>query len=345
MNKPLKVAVIGCGSIAIHRHVPEYAANPNVELVAFCDLNKEVAQRMADQYGVTNVFTSHKELLAEVDVDAVSVCTQNVDHASVSIDAANAGCHVLCEKPMATSIEEAQNMIKAASENNVKLMIGHNQRLMPPHVKAKEILLSEKLGKTLTFKTTFGHGGADSWSIQGKDTWFLKKDKAFVGAMGDLGVHKIDLIRWLLGEEVSEVAAFVNTLHKEADVDDNATTLLKMESGAIGTMAASWTYYKGEDNTTTIYGENGVLEIRDHPEVQVVVKLTDGSVEQYSVGAIATNEAGGQVASGVIDEFVTSIIEDREPAITGEEGMKSLQVVLAALQSSETKAFVAVKEV
>ncbi len=163
--------------------------------------------------------------------------------------------------------------------------------------------------------------------------------------MGDLGVHKIDLMRWLLGEEVSEVAAFVNTLHKEADVDDNATTLLKMESGAIGTMAASWTYYKGEDNTTTIYGENGVLEIRDHPEVQVVVKLTDGSVEQYSVGAIATNDAGGQVASGVIDEFVTSILENREPAITGEEGMKSLQVVLAALQSSETKSFVAVKEV
>ncbi|MFB4213002.1 Gfo/Idh/MocA family protein [Shouchella sp. JSM 1781072] len=341
----VKVAVVGCGSIAIHRHVPEYAANPNVELVAFCDLNQEVAQQMADRYGVTNVYTSHKDLLAEVDVDAVSVCTQNVDHASVSIDAANAGCHVLCEKPMATSLEEARAMIEAATNNGVKLMIGHNQRLMPPHIKAKEILSSGKIGKPLTFKTTFGHGGADSWSIQGKDTWFLKKDKAFVGAMGDLGVHKIDLMRWLLDEEVDEVAAFVNTLHKQADVDDNATTLLKMESGAIGTMAASWTYYKGEDNTTTVYGEKGVLEIHDHPDVQVVVKLIDGSVEQYSVGAIATNEAGGQVASGVIDEFISSITEDRTPSISGEEGMKSLQVVLAALKSSESKSFVTVKSV
>ncbi|WP_078392397.1 Gfo/Idh/MocA family protein [Shouchella patagoniensis] len=339
----IKVAIIGCGSIAIHRHVPEYAANPNVELVAFCDLNKEVAQNMANQYGVSNVFSSHNELLMNVEVDAVSVCTQNVDHAQVSIDAANAGCHVLCEKPMATSIEDAEKMIEASKANQVKLMIGHNQRLMPPHVKAKEILASGKIGKPLTFKTTFGHGGADSWSIQGQDTWFLKKDKAFVGAMGDLGVHKIDLIRWLFDEEVVEVAAFVETLHKDSDVDDNATTLLRMKNGALGTMAASWTYYKGEDNTTTIYGENGVLEIHDDPHVQVIVKLIDGSIERYSVGAIATNEAGGQVASGVIDEFVSSIIEDREPSISGEEGKKSLRVVLAALKSAESKTFVTVE--
>ncbi|ALA52035.1 Gfo/Idh/MocA family oxidoreductase [Shouchella clausii] len=338
----LKVAVVGCGSIAIHRHVPEYAANPNVELVAFCDLNIEVAQKLADQYGVKQVYDSHEAMLKEAKMDAVSVCTQNVDHAQVSIDAANAGCHVLCEKPMATSIEEAQQMIDAAKANNVKLMIGHNQRLMPPHVKAKEILQSGKIGKPLTFKTTFGHGGPDSWSIQGKDTWFFQKDKAFVGAMGDLGVHKIDLMRWLFDEEVAEVAAFVETLDKDADVDDNATTLLRMENGAIGTMAASWTYYKGEDNTTTIYGEKGVLEIHDDPNVQVVVKLADGTIERYSVGAIATNEAGGQVASGVIDEFVDAIANDRTPSITGESAMESLRTVLAALESTKSKTFVSV---
>ncbi|GIN13844.1 oxidoreductase [Shouchella clausii] len=338
----LKVAVVGCGSIAIHRHVPEYAANPNVELVAFCDLNIEVAQRLADQYGVKRVYDSHEAMLKEVQIDAVSVCTQNVDHAHVSIDAANAGCHVLCEKPMATSIEEAQQMIDAAKTNNVKLMIGHNQRLMPPHVKAKEILQSGKIGKPLTFKTTFGHGGPDSWSIQGKDTWFFQKDKAFVGAMGDLGVHKIDLMRWLFDEEVAEVAAFVETLDKDADVDDNATTLLRMENGAIGTMAASWTYYKGEDNTTSIYGEKGVLEIHDDPDVQVVVKLANGTIERYSVGAIATNEAGGQVASGVIDEFVDAIANDRTPSITGESAMESLRTVLAALESTKSKTFVSV---
>ncbi|WP_059105968.1 Gfo/Idh/MocA family protein [Shouchella shacheensis] len=338
----LKVAVIGNGSIAIHRHVPEYAANENVELVAFCDLTKELAEDMVAKYG-GRAYTNYKELLEKEDVDAVSVCTQNVDHAQVSIAAANAGAHVLCEKPMATSLEEAKEMIQAAKDNNVKLMIGHNQRLMPPHVKAKEILASGKLGNILTYKTTFGHGGADSWSIQGKDTWFLKKNKAFVGAMGDLGVHKIDLMRWLLDDEVSEVSAFVETIHKEADVDDNAVTLMRMKGGAIGTMTASWTYYKGEDNTTTIYGENGVLEIHDNPNVQVVVKLVDGTVERYSVGEVATNDK--QVASGVIDAFVKSVVDQEDPAITGEEGMKSLNVVLAALESAETKRFVSVESV
>ncbi len=338
----IRVAVVGNGSIAKYRHIPEYAANPHVELVAFCDLNEELASEFAEKYDAV-AYTDYEEMLAKEKIDAVSVCTQNVDHAKVSIAAANAGAHVLCEKPMATSLEEAQAMIEAAKKNNVYLMIGHNQRLMPPHVKAKEILDSGRLGKLLTFKTTFGHGGPEGWSVQGKEGWFFKKEKAFVGAMGDLGVHKTDLIRYLLGEEVVEVSAFVETLHKHGDVDDNATCLLRMESGAIGTMAASWTYYKGEDNTSTFYCENGVLEIKDNPDVQVVVKLRNGTVEQYKVGAIATNEEGGQMNSGVIDEFIKSIVTKTPPSISGEEGMKSLNVVLACLESAEKKAFVSVK--
>jgi predicted dehydrogenase len=337
----IKVAVIGCGSIAKYRHIPEYAANPHVELVAFCDFNKEQANEYAEKYGAV-AYTDYNDLLANEKVNAVSVCTQNSDHAKVSIAAAKAGAHILCEKPMATSLEEAKAMIEAAMENNVYLMIGHNQRLMPPHVKAKEILQQGKLGKVLTFKTTFGHGGPERWSIQGDESWFFNKEKAVVGAMGDLGVHKTDLIRWILNEEVVEVGAFVETLHKHGDVDDNATCILRMQSGAIGTMAASWTYYKGEDNTTTIYCENGVLEIKDHPDVQVVVKLRDGTVEQYKVGAIATNEEGGQLASGVINEFIHSIVTKTPPSISGEEGMKSLQVVLGALESAEKRRFVAI---
>ncbi|WP_100404917.1 Gfo/Idh/MocA family protein [Bacillus solitudinis] len=338
----IKVAVIGCGSIAKYRHIPEYVANPNVELVAFCDFNKELADEYATKFEAKS-YTSYEELLAYENIDAVSVCTQNADHAKVAIAAANAGAHVLCEKPMATSLDEAKAMIEAAAENNVFLMIGHNQRLMPPHVKAKEILQSGKLGKILTFKTTFGHGGPERWSIQGKDSWFFKKDKAIVGAMGDLGVHKTDLIRWLFDEEIVEVGAFVETLHKHGDVDDNATCILRMENGAIGTMAASWTYYKGEDNTTAIYAENGVLEIKDSPDVQVVVKLRDGTVEQYKVGAIATNDEGGQGTSGVIDEFIQALVTNTPPSISGEEGMKSLHVVLAALESAEKKTFISLK--
>ncbi len=156
------------------------------------------------------------------------MCLPNYLHAPVSIDALNAGVHVLCEKPMATSEEEADKMIEAAERNGKKLMIGHNQRFVASHQKAKELIESGAIGKIYSFRTAFGHGGPEGWSADGKDSWFFQKDKAFIGAMGDLGVHKADLIRYLLQDEFVEVGAFVETSAKEGtDVDDNAALILK----------------------------------------------------------------------------------------------------------------------
>jgi predicted dehydrogenase len=330
----IKVAVVGCGSIAKHRHIPEYAWNSNVELVAFVDPVLERAEHYAQLHG-GKAYSSYTEMLKQEKVDAVSVCTPNFLHAEVSIAAANAGAHVLVEKPMASTAEEAEAMIEAAKKNGVFLMVGHNQRLMPPHVKAKEILNSGKLGKVLTFRTSFGHPGPEGWSVDGRESWFFRKEEATMGAMGDLGVHKSDLIRWLLADEVAQVAAFVGTLHKEGtDVDDNATCLLRMKSGATGSLVASWTYYKGQDNSTVLWCENGVIKIDTDPNDQVIVELRDGTVERYKVGQIATNEK--QTHSGVIDEFVTSILEGQKPRISGEEGLRSLQVILAAFESEAT---------
>ncbi|CAM4492199.1 Gfo/Idh/MocA family protein [Paenibacillus tarimensis] len=330
----IKVAVIGCGSISKYRHIPEYAGNPNVELIAFCDIVAERSQHFADEYNA-KAYTDYKELLEKEKPDAVSVCLPNALHAPVSIAAAKAGAHVLVEKPMAATEEEALAMIEAAKANNVFLMVGHNQRLMPPHAKAKQILDSGVLGRVLTFRSSFGHPGPEGWSVDGRNSWFFNKEDAVMGAMGDLGVHKADLVRYLLGDEVTEVSSFISTLDKgDADVDDNALTIVRMRSGAIGTLVASWTYYKGEDNSTVLWCENGVMKIGTDPVDQVIVELRDGSVEKHSVGAIATNEA--QTSSGVIDAFVDSILTGKEPSISGEEGMKSLKVILAAFESQAT---------
>lgn len=336
----VRVAVIGCGSISKYRHIPEYAANPNVELVAFVDPVIERAQQFAEQHG-GKAFADYETMLAEVKPDAVSVCTPNALHASMSIAAAKAGAHVLVEKPMAVTDAEAEAMIQAAKDNGVKLMVGHNQRLMPPHVKAKQILESGVLGKVLTFRTSFGHPGPDAWSVDGANSWFFRKEEALMGAMGDLGVHKSDLIRWMLNDEVAEIGAFVGTLHKEGtQVDDNASCILRMKSGAIGTLVASWTYYKGEDNSTILWCENGVMKIGTHPDDQVIVELRNGTVEKHKVGAISTNEK--QESSGVIDAFVDSIVNGTTPAISGEEGRASLKVILCAFESQETGKFITV---
>lgn len=342
--KKLRVGVIGCGSIARHRHLPEYAANPNVELVAVCDNNAERALEIGEKYGVPS-YTSFVELLRNAEVDAVSVCTPNYLHAPISNAALLAGVHVLCEKPMATSEEEAKSMIETAKNSGKKLMIAHNQRFVASHQKARQLIQSGEVGKIYSFRTAFGHGGPEGWSVEGKEGWFFQKDKAFVGAMGDLGVHKTDLLRYILGEEIVEVGAFVETSAKEfATVDDTAVCVLKTESGIIGTLAASWSYVSKEDNSTIIYGENAILRLEDDPTNSLVVQYKNGDVVNYQLGKIQSNDEGGQSSSHVIDLFVDAVLNDREVPVSGEEGMKSLGVILAALESNETKQIVRVKE-
>lgn len=336
----LKVGVIGCGSIAKYRHLPEYAANEHVEVVAVCDIIEERVNEFAKEYNA-KAYTDYKELLADDSIDVISVCLPNYLHAPASIAASNSGKHVLVEKPMATSRKEAEAMIEAAKENGKKLMIGHNQRFVSSHEKAKEIIASGEIGKIYSFRTAFGHPGPEGWSVDGRDSWFFNKEEAFIGAMGDLGVHKTDLMRFILGEEFVEVASFVETNAKEdTDIDDNAVCILKTESGIIGTLAASWAYTADQDNSTVIYGEKAIIRLEDDPNYSLIVQYTNGEVVKYELGAIQTNDEGGQHTSHVIDSFVESIVNDTDVAVPGEEGMKSLQVVLSALESNETKKIV-----
>ncbi|OWT47671.1 Gfo/Idh/MocA family protein [Bacillus sp. K2I17] len=338
----LKVGIIGCGSIAQHRHLPEYEANPYVQIVAVCDSNKKRAKEIANNYGV-NMYTDYNELINCEELDAVSVCTPNHLHASISIAALQAGIHVLCEKPMATSKADAEMMIGAAEKSGKKLMIGHNQRFVASHQKAKQLIKSGAIGKIYSFRTAFGHSGPENWSVDGKESWFLKKEEAFLGAMGDLGVHKADLIRYILNEEITEVGAFVETSAKTfSNVDDCAVCILKSESGIIGTLAASWSYVSKEDNSTIIYGEKATLRLEDDPTNSLIIQYKNGEVVKYELNKIQSNATVGQSNSHVIEQFVVSILSDKEPLINGVDGMKSLEVILAAIQSSETKQIVTI---
>ncbi|WP_058306562.1 Gfo/Idh/MocA family protein [Gracilibacillus massiliensis] len=333
----LKVAVIGCGSIAINRHLPEYKANKHVEIVAVCDVLEERAQLTGSEYNAP-AYTDYKKAITESDADLVSVCLPNYLHAPVSIFAAEQGKHVLCEKPMATSEKEAQDMIAASEKAGKKLMIAHNQRFVPSHEKAKQMIAAGELGKLYSFRTTFGHGGPEGWSIDGKDSWFFRKEEAFIGALGDLGVHKADMIRYILGEEFTEVASMIESSAKEnSDVDDQAVTILRSQTGIIGTLTASWAYKGGEDNSTVIYGEKGNLRLEDDPNYSLIASFTDGTKVNYELGKIQTNDSDGQTSSGVVDHFVDCVLHDRKPLIDGTEGYKSLKIILAALESNQTK--------
>ena len=342
------IGIIGCGKIAQVRHIPEYAGHPQARLAGFYDLNQERARELAEKWG-GKAYSSWEEMLADPGIDAVSVCVANNAHAQLSIAALRAGKHVLCEKPMATTLEDCEAMVAAARESGKFLMIGQNQRLTKAHQKARELVENGTLGKILTFRTTFGHGGPETWSVDpGKNTWFFDKSKAAMGAMADLGIHKTDLIQYLLGQTVVETTAKVTTLDKRgADgqligVDDNAICIYRMSGGAIGTMTASWTFYGAEDNSTVLYGTKGILRIYDDPAYSLKLITADGEKVLYELEAIQTND--NQTKSGVIDCFMDCLVNNTPPAISGESVLTAMRAVFASLESSAEGRAVAVKQ-
>ncbi len=340
--KIVRYGIIGCGAIAQRRHIPEAAANKRSQVVAIADPVRGRAKETADPLGAA-AYTDYKKMLKEQDLDAVAVCGPNKLHAPMTVDAFKAGLHVLVEKPMATTRAEGKKMIAAAKKARKYLMVGMNQRLMPPHVKAKEVLDSGRVGKPISFETSFKHPGPDGWSVDGAKSWFFKKIPAVMGVTGDLGVHKADLMRWMLGEEFVLAGGVITTLDKRTDkgrlipLDDNAFITLKTRSGIIGSMNISWTNYGGGDNATTIFCSGGVIKIDRHPEFGVIVEYRNGDRECHKVGAMSTNTK--QVPSGVIDSFTDSILKRRKPAIDGMEGYRAMDVILTAMEAAKAGRF------
>lgn len=344
----IKIGILGCGKIAQVRHIPEYADNKSCELYGFYNPTRSRAEKMAETYG-GKVFNSPEELLADPNIDVVSVCSANYSHANLTIKALKAGKHVLCEKPMATTLADCEAMVTTAKECGKLLMIGQNQRLTSAHMMARTLIKQGAIGKVISFRTSFGHAGPETWAIKpGKDTWFFDKNKAAMGVMADLGIHKTDLIQFLLNQKVVATTAMLCTLDKRgADdeligVDDNAICIYRMSGGAIGTMTASWTYYAAEDNSTVVYGSEGEIHIYDDPAHSIVLKKKSGEVEFFDVEQIQTND--NQTKSGIIDTWIDCVENNTEPEINGESVLSAMRAVFASIESCATGKTVEIEE-
>lgn len=337
----LQIGVIGCGKITQVRHAPEYAENQECTLIAWYDAIPERAQAMADLYG-GRVCASVEEVLA-LKPDAVSVCVANRDHASVTIRALEAGCHVLCEKPMAVTMEECERMLDAARRTGKMLMLGHNQRYNKSHAEARRMLLSGELGRPLAFHTCFSHPGPEGWTGQ-KNSWFIHKSQSALGALADLGIHKTDLIHFLLDEPIVSVSAMMGTVDKTyedggfIDVEDNALCLYRTHSGVMGQMHVGWTNYGEEDNSTRIYTTEGVLRLYDDPEYSLIFERRSGEPLRLQLDEMTTNQKqtdGKRETTGVIDAFVDCIQTGKPSMADASECIKAMRVIFAAVRSAE----------
>ncbi|MDO8686331.1 MAG: Gfo/Idh/MocA family oxidoreductase [Clostridiales bacterium] len=267
----LKYGIIGTGNIAVSKHLTGYAAlKDEVELMAVCDNNKEAAERAAKQFGIPNVFTDYRNLLAMKDIDLISVCTPNCLHAPVTIEALEAGKHVHCEKPMAMNSEEAQEMLDTARKTGRKLMVGLNNRFTKETQFVKKYVDDGNLGEIYYIKC----GWVRRSEIAPRG-WFTDKALSGGGSLIDLGVHFIDLAMYFMNypQPKSVVARtfckFGNTglcklytlegiptdVNKKFDVEDFAAGFIDLNNDACITFEISWAL--NTENERTFYELNG----------------------------------------------------------------------------------------
>jgi predicted dehydrogenase len=322
-----KTVKIGMMSFA-HMHAEGYARCvnelPNAELVGVADDNHARGESMAAQFN-TRFFADYDSLL-NAGVDAVVVGSENIKHRKLVERAAAAGKHVLCEKPLATTMEDGRAIIAACRENGVKLQTALPVRYAPPMAGLKEIVDSGRLGTILSISGT-NRG-------QNPGGWFTDKSPSGGGAVMDHTVHVVDLMRWLTGAEIVEVYAEIDNLVSHKDYDDTATLTFTFDNGIFGTLDPSWSRPKSfpywGDVTMEVVATDGVVGV-DTFGRQVLNLYSDKEMRH------SWQHWGGDMDLALMRGFINAIANDTSVEITGEDGLAALEVALAAYESAKRK--------
>lgn len=317
---------IGMMSFA-HMHAYSYAESlmriPGVEIAAIFDEDVKRGSELAKTFNT--VYVRYQTEFLQLDMDAVIICSENSRHKEMVINAAKAKKHILCEKPIATNVEDAQEMIRVCEENQVILQVAYPVRFSSPIEQLKEMVDRGEFGDIVAFRTT-NRG-------QNPGGWFIEEEQSGGGAVLDHTVHMVDIMRWLLKEEVAEVHAMVDSYFHQVDIDDAGLMTLQFGNGVIASHDASWSrfaeYPMWGDVTIEVIGTKQTVKVDAFAEHLRVFSNSNKSLEHHFFG--------NDMDYGLILDFVECIREGRVPSITGFDGLKSLEVALAAYESSKLK--------
>ena len=317
---------IGMMSFA-HMHAWSYTQAlmklKNVKIAGIADEDKKRGKAMAKAFKL-KYFDSYKKFLKE-DIEAVVICSENSKHAELTIMAAEAKKHILCEKPISTNIKDAQKMIDVCKKNGVKLQIAFPCRFLTSVFRARRIIENGEIGRILAIKGT-NHGRMPG-------DWFIDKKKSGGGAIMDHTVHVADLMRWILHKEVKRVYAEIDNSIYGMKIDDCGTLAFEFDGGVIATLDPSWsrpkTFPTWGDVQLDIIGEKGVIQVDAF--AQAIQVFDDVKNKYYWQGW------GSDSDTKLIKNFVDMIQYNKEPYITGYDGLKAMEMALAAYQSAARK--------
>ena len=353
-NGKLQVAVVGCGGIANQKHFPALTNQADkCEITAFCDIIEERARKAAEKYGAegAKVYTDYQELLKDESIDVVHVCTPNVAHCPITVAAFEAGKHVMCEKPMAATTEDAQKMMDAWKKSGKKFTIGYQNRFRTDAQALKRICEEGKLGDIYFAKAhAVRRRAVPTWGV------FPDKSKQGGGPLIDIGTHALDITLWCMDNyspktvtgsvfeklghlpEATEGNMFGPWDTKTYEVEDSAFGYVKMENGATIFLESAWALNvkDSREAATTLCGTKAGAEMvggMSGKAYDLVINETTGGIltEEHisDTGAIAFFEGkgGGSPADKECKQWLEAIIEDKEPLVKPEQAFVVTQIL------------------
>lgn len=344
-GRPLRVAQIGCGQIA-PQHLKSYSETSLVDLAVVVDVDQAAAQEAATVNGNVPWTSSFEDAIRRDDVDVVSIATPHHLHAPQVLAAANAKKHVLCEKPLTTSLEDADRMIAACATNGVSLGMWMVMRYTGAARTARALLRAGAIGQIVNIRLPDVHNKVRNYYQRGvggrarSSEWRGSRATSGGGALIMNAIHQIDVLRFITGLEVQRVAAEWVNFTGLSEVEDMINVVLRYSNGAIGTIdTANYAPGGGEAHVLRIYGSQGQLQIARNSELKAFVELPfEGRDGLPSLTATEWHDVPTQTAGNartlLLEDFVRSLLAGQEPPVAGRDGRAALEIVLAAYASA-----------
>ncbi|MBA4495985.1 Gfo/Idh/MocA family protein [Paenactinomyces guangxiensis] len=328
----IRYGIVGCGHIA-KKHVAAIEAVEGAKLVAVCDTNAERLAEFAKD-GIEG-YTDFADLL-QTDIDVVCICTPSGLHPKLTIQAAEAKKHVIVEKPMALTLEDADRMIEACERNGVKMAVVHPNRFRPAIMELRRQLNQGAFGKIGHANATVRWNRNQAYYDQAPWRGTREMDG---GVLMNQAIHNMDLLLWMMGD-VEEVFSYQATRLRKIEAEDTSVSVIKFKSGALGVLEAAVTIYpKNLEESLSIFGEKGTA-IVGGPTANWIKhwkfeNINDEEAEAV-IRRIENDPFGVPGHQCIIQDLTDAIKEDRTPVVSGKEGRKALSLVVACQQSAET---------
>jgi len=336
------IGVIGVGAWG-QFHARTYAEHPSVELIAVADVNVKRAKEIAKTYGAKKYFADYRDLLRDPRVEAVSVAVPDPYHKEPCLAAAEAGKHILVEKPLATTLEDAEAIVRAAEKAKVKLMVDFHNRWNPPFVVAKNIIDKDEIGNLLYVNLRLNDAISVpmkmlKWASKSSVVWFL-------------GSHAADITRWLMKDEPATVTSFARSkvlVRKGIDTPDLFHSVIEYRRGGLSAIENQWilpeTFPSLYDFNAELVGTKGTLFI-DTSQNRCIQKFAGRKCEYPDVLAVPIIH--GRLtgfAKEAISHFVDCVASNNRPMVTGEDGIQNTKTVLAMIESAKREKSVEIQD-